>query len=422
MKEILELCYEAFKEKKPLMDKHYDYYKGNTDAMKEYRKLTERSNSKVNVNYVKKFIKEEVSYSIGNDINYVSKSGDKNIVNDIELVLSNSPTDHDIDLFKDMLIYSYAFELYSFDDAGEFKMSVLTPDEAFLYQDESGAAKLFLHVFTDSLTGEIGIKVYTDTEVIYYTEDFTEYDRRIHKFKEVPVGFARVSDELENDSIFKDIKGLQDALEIMLSNSVNENSDHRNAYLVVNGMQILDEDIPKMKENTIIQTGQAEGSVEWLIKDINDTFIQNTLENLESKMYEVTNHINFNEKMNSNTSALAMKTRLTALTQKCELQQKAFSNCIQTRLKFLLAHLNFTKNVKRDWRDVEIIFTANIPSDDLSTAQLLNMLEGTISQETALGQLPFIGNPKDEINRLEKEEDRKYGSELDTFKEDGLDE
>ena len=58
-KEILEKAYEEFKVNKPDYDKMYEYYKGNTDAMKNYKMVTKRSNNKINVNFIKKFIKRK---------------------------------------------------------------------------------------------------------------------------------------------------------------------------------------------------------------------------------------------------------------------------------------------------------------------------------------------------------------------------
>jgi hypothetical protein len=78
------------------------YYNGFTDAFKKYRNIDYRSNLKVKVNFLKKFIKEEVSYSLGNDINYISKSGDEDITKVIDDNFQNLSTQHDIELMKNM--------------------------------------------------------------------------------------------------------------------------------------------------------------------------------------------------------------------------------------------------------------------------------------------------------------------------------
>ncbi len=50
-----------------------------------------------------------------------------------------------------------------------------------------------------------------------------------------------------------------------------------------------------MKELGILQVN-GDGKIEWLIKDMNDTFVQNTLSSIKENMYEITSHINHNEK------------------------------------------------------------------------------------------------------------------------------
>lgn len=423
-KELLELCYNDFLSKRDKYEKMYNYYKGDTDANKDYKMLTSRSNTIISVNFIKKFIKEEVSYSIGNDINYIALDGDDEVLEDIRYYLAHINSDHDIDLFKDMLIYSFAYELYSFDNEGNFNMSVLTPKEAYAYEDEAGEIKLFFHIYKERFTDKTIIKVYDDRNITFYNDEFKQLDKKRHKFTRVPVGIARVSDELEDDSIYKDIKGLQDAYETNLSDISNEISDFRNAYLKLRGSNIDDDDLPKMKELGIMQFPDSSGDADWLIKSINDSFIQNTLTTIEEKMYQVSNHINYNEAMPSNASSLALKARLISLEAKCRLNEKAFSNCIQKRIRFLFEYISFIKNVdyKGDWRNIVIRFTPNIPSDDLLTAQMIQMLDGKVSTQTALSLLSFIENPESEKERLELEDEQMYGSDLSMFLDDDEDE
>jgi SPP1 family phage portal protein len=125
-----------------------------------------------------------------------------------------------------------------------------------------------------------------------------------HNFSDVPVSIAQISEEKEHDTIFNDIKGLEDAYEVNLSDISNEISDFRNAYLGIYGFQVKDEDIDKLKELGVIQVSTEKGRAEWIIKNINDSFIQNTLSTLEDKMYQIASHINHNEKMQSNLSGV----------------------------------------------------------------------------------------------------------------------
>ena len=402
--DLLKKAYEEYVSNKATYDKMYAYYKGNTDAINNYQMVTERSNNKINTNFIKKFIKEEVSYSVGNDVTYISKSGNENIVNDIDYYLDHWSEGHDSNLAKNMLIYSSAYELYYVDREGQFSSKIISPREGYAAIDDFGNLSFFMHSYKLKFDDKTYIDVYTENEIVHFNDRFEEISPKTkHIFGTVPVGLAQLSEEGKDDTLYKDIKGLQDAYETNLSDISNEISDFRNAYMVLTGVGIDEDDIPQMKKLGVMQIKDKSGSAAWLIKNINDTFIQNTLNTMEDKMYQLSSHINHNEKMQSNTSSLALRARLIALEEKCKLNQKAIADCIKTRLKFLFIYLGVIKNIQYDFRDIKVKFTPNIPQDDLMTAQIISQLGDKLSTETGLSLLSFIENPKNEMKKLKNE-------------------
>ncbi|SQC85457.1 Phage portal protein, SPP1 Gp6 [Clostridium perfringens] len=159
-----------------------------------------------------------------------------------------------------------------------------------------------------------------------------------------------------------------------------------------------------MKEKGIIILPGDKSKAEWLIKNINDSFIQNTINTYEDKIYQIACHINANEKMQSNTSSLALRARLNAMENKCSLNQNAHKDIIKNRIRFICKFLK-TKGKDYDPKDINIKYTANIPQDDLMIAQILAQVpEGTISKETARSQFSFIANSLVEAERVAKEQ------------------
>lgn len=402
--ELLKKAYEEYQSEKIDYKKMYEYYQGNTDAIRNYKMLTERSNNKTNTNFIKKFIKEEVSYSVGNDITYISKNGNENIIYDIDYYIDHWSEGHDSNLAKNMFIYSLAYELYYVDKEGQFCSKVIPPTQGYAAINDFGNISFFMHIYKLKFDDNTYIDVYTEREIYHFNESFQEVNKPTkHIFGIVPVGLCRLSEEGKNDTIFNDIKGLQDAYETNLSDISNEISDFRNAYLVLTGVGIDKEDIPQMKKLGVMQIKDKNGTAAWLIKNINDTFIQNTLNTIEDKMYQLSSHINHNEKMQSNTSSLALRARLIALEEKCKLNQKSIADCIKTRLKFLFIYLQVIKNINYDYRDIKIKFTPNIPQDDLMVSQIISQLGDKLSTETGLAQLSFIENPKNELEKIKEE-------------------
>lgn len=402
--ETLKKIYEEFKAIKPKYQKMNEYYEGKTDAMIDYKMLTERSNNKAHTNFIQNFIDEEVSYSVGNEATYISKSGDTNITQDIEYYLGGLSEAHDINLLEKMLVTSIAYEIYYIDKNGDFAAKVISAKDGYAVTNDDGSVRCFIRQFTEKFDDKVYLDVYDSQFIYHYDDKFNVVKPKDkHIFREVPVGIAtyNIDEDNRHKTIYSTIKGLQDAYETMLSDSTNEVSDFRNAYLKFIGVAVDEEDLNNMKELGAIQ--MESGEVEWLIKNINDTFVQNTLTNVEEKMYQLTKHINHNDKVVSATSGQAIKARMLGLQQKCKLNQKALEDCIKIRLRMLFTYLKTIKNNNYDYRDVTVVFSANLPSDDVLTANMLAQLGDKISLETGLSQLSFIENARAEIDRIKAE-------------------
>lgn len=432
-RELLNYCIAQYKLNSDIYNHMYNYYCGctlpsgrtfivnggsdKTDISNNYNSLSDRTRHKVGVNYIKKFIKEEVSYSVGNEINYMSNSEDPNIINEISKNFAHWDETQDTNLMKNMLLYSKAYELYYVDsDTGKFCGTVISPRHGYAYCDNTGKPIYFLHFFSDDFdkTNKY-IDIYTANEIIHCDETLNELPdkaRQINTFGVVPIGIAKLSDEDWLDTIYNDIKGLQDAFEINLTNLSQEITELRNAYLWLNNIELPKDSNGNVDTKTVKKSGVLETkgdnknvNAQWLVKNINDSFVQNVLNKIEDLMYKITFHINTNEKMQSNTSSLALKARLIGLEEKCKLNQKALANCIKTRLQMLFLYLNFKQNTTYDYSDILIKFTPNVPQDDLMMAQIVNYMGNKLTLKTALSLFSFVENPEQEAKDVKKEQE-----------------
>lgn len=396
--------YYAFKN---IYEKMYSYYKGDTDAIRKYLFVTERSNLKINTNFIKKFIKEEVSYTVGNDITYESRTNNDDVVNDIDYYTAHWNELHDSDLMKYLLIFTQIYELYYIDDNADFCSKIIKPTEGYAYKDNaSGKVLFFIHTFKNDFESTSYIDVYTSDYIYHFDNKFNQISSpTINMFGEVPVTIGELTEELTDDSLYKDLKGLQDAFETNLSDIGNEISDFRNAYLLFKNSSVEEDDVPKMKKLGILQLPGEKADAAWLIKNINDTFIQNTLDRYEDTMYQLACHINHNEKLQSNVSGVALEARLIALRNKCTLEIKAHKNIVKNRNRFLCIYLNLKKNKNYDYKDIKALYTPNIPSDDTATADIISKLpNGVVSKDTLRGRFSFINNKVAEAEKVKKEQ------------------
>lgn len=416
-KELLNNIKSDFEARKLIYDKIYDYcVTGKSEAYMDYKNNPKRSNLKVRTNFIKKFIKEEVSYLLANKPTYISKSDNSKEIEFINFKLSHWNKNHDKMLLRDMLSYGSVFELYYTSEIGEevvFNSKIVSPRDGYLLTDDFGNSKMFFRFFKKKFDTKQYIDIYTPNLIYHVDDSFTEVSKATENiFREVPIKVAHVSAYKEHDTLFNELKDLQDAYETNLSDIVNEISDYRLAYLIMLGCSVNYKDkdeygktqLDYMKEKGIINANEKDVIIKFLTKDINDTFIQNTLDTLKKNIYEISNHIDTNEKLQSNTSGSALRNRLIGLEQRVRDSEGSIKNIIQGRMYFLFKLFNKLENVNYDYRDVSVKFTLNIPQDDLLMAQTLSQfgIGENISLKTALTQLSFVNNPDQEIKLIEE--------------------
>ena len=413
---LLQKCREEFLLNLLQYEKMQNYYDGKTDALAEYKMVTERANNKVSTNMIQKFINEEAAYCVGNKITYTSHTNNKAIIEDIRANTIHWSEKHDRDLCKEALKFNEAYELYYVNKDGLFSSILLTPRDSYVLRDDIGNVQLVIRFFMKKFDLEtVYADVYEGNTITHYTisgEGFVQYgvvDTTI--FSRVPVSVCHIGTIYE--SLFNNIKGAQDGYETVSSDLVNEISDMRNAFLVFTNCQVEDEDLVNMKKLGVMMLPNEKATAQFLIKELSDVFIQNAMSTLKENMYELSSHINHNEKLSSNTSSLAMKNRLIGLQQKCTNNIQAVQDCIKLRHRFLFEYLKIKQNKNYFYGDVEIKLTPNIPSDDLATAQILSQLNGKVSTKTGIKQLSFVTNVDTEMELLaEENEANSIGADL----------
>ncbi len=64
---------------------------------------------------------------------------------------------------------------------------------------------------------------------------------------------------------------------------------------------------------------------------------------------------------------------------------------------------------------VDFVFTRNLPVNNLEIAQMINNLNGMVTQETLIEQLDFVGDPKEEAELAKKEQADKQRQAMDAM-------
>lgn len=399
---LIKQCLTELESNSSIKQKYKDYYEGNHSILKDYDMQDSRSNRKLIFNFPRKFVDNETGYLLGKPVNLISKSDDRNIVDCIDRNSSHWDKEHNISLRKQSEIYGESYELNYINTDGEFCATILTPLECYVLEDGTAERNVLLaiHKFKRRFDDTEYLDVYTDAEILHYKliEDskIVLIGKHNHIFGRVPVIVCPANSERKSG--FEDLISLFDSYNALNSDLVNEIADHRNAYLIIENAKIEEEDLLKMKQMGIIQVPKG-GAVKWLTKDINDSFVKNELENIERKIYDMMDEVNFNENWASNTSSLALRNKLLNLENRVSMRQAFMEKVIKERLKNLFIYIRKKEGKVFDYRDVAVKFTRNLPTDLVGLADVIVKLKDVCSQETLLTLLPFIENPTVELQK-----------------------
>lgn len=406
--QLIKQCLNEMKRQQSPKQRLYDYYYGKHDILMNYRMNEAMSNEKLVFNYPRKFVNSMTGYSLGKQVNYISKSGNEQITHDIDLHFSSWEKKHNQNLSKYSEIFGVAYEINYVTARNEFRSMVTTPLNTFVIDDgtDERNVELALYAFTKQFDKSRYLDVFYGNKIFHYTIQGQNGLKLIgeteHIFDHVPVNIYMSNEE--GVSGFQDIISLVNAYNILNSDLVNEISDHRNAYLTVNGAKLEKDDLAVMKQLGIIQVPTG-AKVEWLIKDMNAEFIANTSKNIEEKIYDLCDQVNFNEKWSSNTSSVALRNKLLALSHRCSLKESIMESAMKKRLVNFFKFLKVKEAKNYDYRDISIKFQRDLPFDIQTLADSISKLKDVVSQETLLTLLPFVENPSLELEKYRKEQE-----------------
>ena len=408
--------YQEYTSNLPEYQKAYDYYIGKTDIQENY-KITERSNRKVEDNYIKTFVDEEVAFMVGMPITYSSKTADNETVKTINNVIDNFDTCCDIDLATDFLIYGTAYEYYYLVN-GILQTKTYSPLNSIAYIDNNDKVQLFIRFYTEPFDEleRVYMDIIDDQYIYHFDSEFREREdksRTEHYFKSVPVSYCKMKNGFD-DTIYSISKSLQDVYEAAMSDWSNEISDTRLAYLLITGMELDDEIAEDIKSKGIIQCSDPNGKAEFITKNIDADFIKNYRDIIKEDIYRVNHHIDNQMQIQSNTSGNMLAVRINCLRIKITKQNKALEYAIKARMKFISIYLDMMRNKGFDANDIVIKTQLNLPSNDVETAQIVSQMTDKLSIRTGLERLSFITNGEEEFNKMLEEKKRINDNDMES--------
>lgn len=388
-----------------------DYYTGKHKILDKPKSNNNDPNNKIVNNFCKYITDVITGYFIGEPVVYSSLHDDKEFLEKIINVFEfNDEQDENAELAKKASIHGSCFELLYMDEDANIRFSKVPANQGILIKDASlddaylGFIRV-LHYFNKDKELNILLEFYTATEVWRFTGkgegslNLESIDE--HYWNDVPVvEFPNNSERLGD---FEGIMSINDAYNTVQSNTANLFQYNDEALLKITKLgAVTTDDVKEMRKKGAVILDDG-GDVNWMLKEINDTAIENYKNRLIQDMHLFSGVPNMtDESFSGNLSGVAISYKLWSMDQIVKTKERKFKKGIQRRIELITNIFNlFGSNY--DYRDIDITFKRNAPQNDLENAQIINMLRGTISQYSLLSRINGIENPQDEIARIAEE-------------------
>lgn len=426
---ILDLIDKHSTEKSRL-EKLLRYYNNENDKINNrVYKNKNKPKNRLSHPYAQYITDTAVGYLLGKPIAYATE--DKKLLEEItDIFKYNDEADNNTTLAKMASIYGYAYEIMYLDKNARPRFKAIDPSELIVCYDNTLEENIVLairyydeiilvnnqektitkiEIYTKPLENDKGKVIQNgkilrgtieNSNIIYDSEEDYYYD-------DIPVNVYINNDELYGD--FEKVLSLIDAYDQSQSDTANDFELFTNCMLVINGELIDDEQAENLNDVNLIQFLNSDSDAKYLIKDIQDT----ALENYKNRLNEDIHRFSFvpnmsDENFSNNASGVAMKFKLMGLENLIGVKEAKFKKGLMRRIELLCAYTKMKNNSDYSYLAIEPIFTRNTPNNELELSQIMQNLTGILSEETIIGMSPRVSDIQAEIERKEKEANKLY--------------
>ena len=386
------------------------YYVGDHDILHSERTDKTGGDNRI-VNNMARYITDTATgYFLGQPVVYSSEN--EEYLQTIQDIFDyNDEQDHNTELGKQCSIKGDCFEMVYLDEDGRIRLGLVFPENLILfYETESEftsplAAIRMVRGMDKNGNILLRVEFWTWTRVIYLQSfnggvlEVTGWKE--HYWNDVP--FCEYVNNRERIGDFEGVLSEIDAYNRVQSNTANYFQYNDDAILKVTRLGDVDsKDIAQMKREraVILEDG---GDVGWILKTVDDTALENYKNRLREDIHLGANVPNMtDEAFGGNLSGVAVSYKLWGLEQICAIKERKFKRALQRRIELITHVLNLLGH-NYDYRDLDMQFRRNKPQNILEQSQIIGNLSSMLPKETLLQLLPFVDNPKEELEKREEE-------------------
>ena len=392
----------------PNLEKWKNYFDGKHAILNKTYTDENKPCNRIITNYCRVITETYSGYLAGKPITYTSN----NDIGPIQEVINyNDDNSENISWLTNALIYSVGYELTWLDKNSQVRYSQISPLNAFPIYSNTLEGELLYFVrwykndnFDD--TDLYHLEVYSANSVKHYRMHGLlgnlEFIEEVpHYFKDVPVSVFNLNEN--NISIFDSIITLNDAYNELQSSEVDEWQEFVDSYLSLTGCDADEEDIKSMKENRVLLLPEG-SSAGWVTKSTSDQQIENMLSNIRKNIFKVAACPDMSDSEFMAQSGVAIAYKIVNFENAASSIVSRFEKAIQRRLELICNIINI-KGGESTWRDVRINFVRNLPVNTTEVIQLVNSLQGIVSNKTLLSQIPFVDDVDAELEAVAKQKE-----------------
>lgn len=389
-----------------------DAYQTDYPIFHEKPKPEWKPDNRIAVNFAKYIVDTMNGYFIGNPIKIIVDDGEEAIEDYVEFLDQyNNQDDNNAELSKICSIFGKGYEMYYNDDAGNVGIVYLDPMEAFMIYDDSVLRKerYFVRLYRDvdnvlhgSVSDELKVRWFTLKGKIVWDKEEKE-----HYFDGVPA--TEYQENKECQGIFEPVMSMINAYNKAVSEKANDVDYFADAYLKIIGTLLDEDELKHIRSDRVINfDGDAENLIiDFLQKPDGDVTQEHLIDRLEKLIFQIAMVANISDENFGTASGIAMAYKLQAMNNLRKTKERKFTSGMNRRYKLIFSNPSRHMGIgKDDWVKLHYKFTPNVPANLLEESQIAQNLSGVVSQETQLGVLSVVDNPKAEIERIDKEEEK----------------
>lgn len=415
-KELVVKLIREHEKQLPRFKKLKKYYLGEHDILSKQRSKN-KPNYKPVCNHAKDIADTSTGYFMGNTISY-SNSEDTDI-DELLIAFDNAEVDEsDHDNALDMAIYGVAYEyVYARENENILDIKSLEVENTFIVYDDSIEQQPLFGVYyfkrkenkadTETYQAVIMTKQFVYSIVLEGKEKGVISDKPIpHNMGDIPI--IEYKNNKYSIGDFEQQIGLIDSYNSLTANRINDKEQFIDSILVLYGARLGDDEEESIKameslaEHKLLEL-HPEARAEYLSKTLNENEVETLRNAVKQDIYTFSHIPNLtDENFAGNSSGVAMEFKLLGLEMITKIKQRYYVKGLKKRIKLFANYLGLTQ-IAIDANSITPHFSRSLPKNLLEISQIVSNLDGKVSQETLLSQIPFVEDPMSEIEKVNEE-------------------